>query len=222
MDEKYQKAIEAENNVYLKMKEGLSIPKGKSTGWGKFDMALDWLCTGTESILDFGCGNGTLLFICANRGTKRHYGIDLAREGIACADLRAKMMDKGEYYFEVGSIEALHILEDKCVDAILLSNILDNMYPDDVKLLLSECNRILKDNGKILIKLNPFITDEQIKEWNMKELQKNVYDDGFILWNRKTSEWVEELSSIFKIVDEYEFLIPEAELVNRIILVEKY
>ena len=222
MDIKYQKAIEAENNIYLKMKEELSVPKGISTGWQLFDKALDWLCDGTETVLDFGCGNGSLLFLCANRGTKKHYGIDLASEGISCANLRAKRMDKGEYCFDVGSIEKLHKRGDKSIDGIILSNILDNMYPKDVKILLSECNRILKENGKILIKLNPFITDEQVEEWNMKELQKDVYDDGFILWNRKTSEWIEDLSSIYKIVDEYEFFIPEAKQVNRIILLGKY
>lgn len=78
--------------------------------------------------------------------------------------------------------------------------------------------RILVNNGKILVKLNPFITDEQVKEWNMKVLDKNVYDDGFILWNRETNEWIEELSFIFKIEDAYDFFIPEAEQVNRIIL----
>lgn len=139
MDKKYQNAIEAENSIYLKMKDGLSIPKGITTGWKQFDKALDWLSTGTETILDFGCGNGSLLFLCANRGTKRHYGIDLACEGIACANIRSKMMYKGEYHFNVGSIELLHKFEDKSVDGIILSNILDNMYPDDVKVLLSEC-----------------------------------------------------------------------------------
>lgn len=48
--------------------------------------------------------------------------------------------------------------------------------------------RILVNNGKILVKLNPFITDEQVKEWNMKELDKNVYDDGlFYGIERQTS-----------------------------------
>lgn len=218
MNRKYKKAIDAENNIYMKMRGNLSVPKTESTGWKLFDKAIDWLCYETENILDFGCGNGSLLFLCAMRGTKKHYGIDLASEGISCAKMRANMMDKGEYQFESGSTELIHELKDKSMDGIILSNIIDNMYPDDVKELLTECKRILKDKGRVLIKLNQFITKELIIEWNMKELDKDLYDDGFILWNRPTDEWRDELNSIFTINDEYEFLIPEAEQVNRIFL----
>ncbi|WMJ90140.1 class I SAM-dependent methyltransferase [Anaerocolumna sp. MB42-C2] len=218
MNKKYEKAIDTENNIYMKTRGNLSVPKTESTGWKQFDKAIDWLCYGTENILDFGCGNGSLLFLCAIRGTKKHYGIDLASEGISCAKMRANMMEKGEYQFKNGSTELIRELKDKSMDGIILSNIIDNMYPDDVRELLTECKRILTDKGRVLVKLNPFITKEQIIEWNMKELDKDLYDDGFILWNRPTDEWRGELNSIFTINDEYEFLIPEAEQVNRIFL----
>lgn len=151
MNDKYKKAIENENNIYKEMKKTVSVPKGCSTGMQEFDRALDWLCLGSETILDFGCGNGTMLFLCARRGVKRLYGIDLAEEGINCAELRKKMMDKGEYYFAVGSQELLQRIEDNKIDGIVLSNILDNMYPGDVTLLLAECARILKVHGKIIL-----------------------------------------------------------------------
>ncbi len=218
MNKKYEKAIDAENKIYMKMRGTLSVPKTESTGWKQFDMAIDWLCYGTKNILDFGCGSGSLLFLCAIRGTKKHYGIDLASEAISCAKMRANMMDKGEYQFENGSIELIRELKDKSMDGIILSNIIDNMYPDDVRELLTECKRILTDQGRILVKLNPFITEEHIIECNMKKLGQDLYNDGFILWNRSTDEWRDELSSIFTINDEFEFLIPEAEQVNRIFL----
>lgn len=221
MDDKYKQAIENENNIYKEMKKTLLIPKECSTGMQGLDRALDWLCIGSETILDFGCGNGTMLFLCAHRGVKKLYGIDLAEEGINCAKLRKKMMDKGEYYFKVGSLELLQRIENNKIDGIVLSNILDNMYPGDVTLLLAECARILKGHGKVMVKLNPFITEKQIMEWKMKKIGKDVYDDGFILWNRSTVEWVRELETKFRIVDVYEFNISESEQINRIILMEK-
>ncbi len=221
MDKKYEKAIEAENKIYTNMKDIISIPQKKDTECDDLNKVLDWLCDGTETVLDFGCGSGTLLFMCANRGTKQHYGIDLASEGIAYANSRARLMTKGEYHFSVGSIEELYIIEDSCMDGIILSNIIDNMYPEDVHLLLKECKRILKDKGKMFIKLNPFISDEQIAEWNLKEIETGVYDDGFILWNRKTKEWIDDLSPFFEVVNEYEFFIPQVEQVNRIFLLIK-
>lgn len=218
MNSRYKKSMENEGKIYKEIKGDLSVPQGNSTGWEELDKALDWLCDGTSYVLDFGCGIGTMLFLCANRGTKKHIGIDLSVEGIECAEICSNMMNNGEYQFHVGSVEQLRSIEDKSVDAIILSNIIDNLYPEDARIVLLECSRILKTNGKILVKLNPYITPEQIWEWKMIELEKDVYDDGFILWNRNTEDWKNELNNHFRIVDYYEFYVPQAEQVNRVFL----
>ncbi|WP_455714700.1 class I SAM-dependent methyltransferase [Anaerosporobacter sp.] len=221
MNNQYEKAIEAENNIYRERQKQLSVPNSVSTGWEQLDKALDWLCDGTDCILDFGCGIGSLLFFCAKRGTKNHFGIDFAVEGIKCAKLRSDLMDTGEYRFYVGSLEQLQKFEDNCMDAIILSNVIDNMYPVDGRAILKECKRILKTNGKLMIKLNPYLTNEQLQKMTYKELEQDVYDDGFILWNRKTTDWEKELCILFTILDKYEFYIPELEQVNRIFLLSK-
>lgn len=218
MNKRYEKSMKTENNIYKEMKDKLTVPSGVSTGWEKLDKALDWLCSGSESILDFGCGKGSMIFLCANRGTKNHVGIDLAAEGINCAKLRSDMMEKGEFEFYVGSLEQLQKLKDKSFDGIILSNIIDNMYPNDARAVLLECSRILKSNGKLLIKLNPYVTKEQVKEWKLNKLEEDVYDDGLILWNRATNEWEKELMEHFTIIENTEFYIPEAEQVNRLFL----
>lgn len=221
MDTKYEKSMKVENDIYKGMQDNLTVPKGISTGWKQLDKALDWLCDETESVLDFGCGNGSLLFFCANRGTKKHIGIDLSVEGIKCAEERSKMMNTGEYTFHTGSLDRLEKLKDESVDAIILSNIIDNMYPDDARNVLAECKRILAVKGKLFIKLNPYITSEQVKEWDLKKIEQDVYDDGLILWNRTTQAWESELSDQFEIIENYEFCITEADQKNRVFLLSK-
>ena len=39
------------------------------------------------------------------------------------------------------------------------------------------------------MKLNPFLTDDQINEWNIKIIENNFLDDGLYLWNQSTEEW---------------------------------
>ena len=51
-----------------------SPPKQAATGNTEFDRALKWLCQDTSSLLDFGCGNGSCLLICALLGIRK--GID--------------------------------------------------------------------------------------------------------------------------------------------------
>ncbi|MFL0253320.1 hypothetical protein ACJDT4_23210 [Clostridium neuense] len=48
---------------------------------------------------------------------------------------------------------------------MVLSNIIDNLYPYDAEILMNEVERILKAKGKALVKLNPYITKEQIMEY---------------------------------------------------------
>ncbi|GFN35888.1 hypothetical protein [Tepidimicrobium xylanilyticum] len=62
----YEKIIRYWNNVF---KEDININSiTKSTGNEDLDRALDWLCEESNTILDFGCDNGLLLFKCFFKG----------------------------------------------------------------------------------------------------------------------------------------------------------
>lgn len=90
--------------------------------------------------------------------------------------------------------------QDETVDAAILSNIIDNLYPDDAVQVLDEIWRILKKNGKLLVKLNPFITTEQIEEYGLKRISGNLFDDGMFLWNNTKEEWDDILASGYSII----------------------
>ena len=62
----YAKCIGFWNEVFAR--EVPVFPKAAKTGIEKFDAGIAWLADGSESVVDFGCGNGTLLFICRNLG----------------------------------------------------------------------------------------------------------------------------------------------------------
>lgn len=66
----------------------------KSIGHEEVDKDLDWLCQDSDSILDFGCGNGVWLFRCFLRGTSEHIGIDISEEGIRVAEEIHKIMKR--------------------------------------------------------------------------------------------------------------------------------
>lgn len=214
MDKKYEKCITQWNAVFSK--SNLSIPTNKASGNDVLDKGIKWLCHGTEKILDFGCGNGTMLFLCALNGTKHHIGIDLSEKGIASAEKRKSYIPKGEFTFLCGGIESLKNIDSETLDGIVLSNILDNLYPEDAKLLINEAHRLLKKNGKILVKLNPYITSDQIKEWNIKIIKDNLLDDGLILWNNTTEEWENFFNERFEINNYEDIYYPEHNQYNRI------
>lgn len=109
-------------------------------------------------------------------------------------------------------------IPDTSVDGAILSNILDNLIPSDAVKTLAEIKRVVKPGGKILVKLNPYITDEQIKEWNIKIIEGNFLDDGLFLWNRTTDEWKELFKKYYRIISCKEIYYPEYEQYNRLFL----
>ncbi|NLP15747.1 MAG: class I SAM-dependent methyltransferase [Clostridiales bacterium] len=213
----YDKIIKYWDKVFRETQKGPI--KAASVGQNDLDKALDWLCHDSDSILDFGCGNGVMLFKCCLRGTKIHRGIDISEEGIKFAKEIQKLSEKEGFTFTLGEVEELETIADGTFDGVILSNIIDNLFPQDTIKVLTEVKRILKIGGKVLIKLNPFLTDAQIKEWNIKIIEMNFLDDGLYLWNQTTEEWTSLLENYFRILEYKEIYYPEYDQYNRLFLV---
>lgn len=215
----YAKCIGFWNEVFAR--EVPVFPKAAKTGIEEFDAGIAWLADGSESVVDFGCGNGTLLFICRNLGTKTHIGIDLSEQAIKSAVERSRAVQNENFSFINGGTEQLKRIADNSVDAAILSNILDNLYPDDAVSALDEIHRLLKSGGKLLVKLNPFLSEKQIKEWNIKTIEGKLLDDGLLLWNNTDAEWERLFKEKFSTVAKKEIYYKEAEQINRMYLLLK-
>jgi len=215
----YDKIIEYWDKVFRETKK--SPIKTASVGPNDLDKALDWLCQNSSSILDFGCGNGVMLFKCCLRGTNNHRGIDISEEGIKVAKEIQRLSEKEGFAFSVGGVEELETIADEAFDGVVLSNIIDNLIPQDAIKVLTEVKRILKIDGKVLVKLNPFLTDNQINEWNIKIIENNFLDDGLYLWNQSTEEWIRLLENYFRILECKEIYYPEFDQYNRLFLLCK-
>ena len=213
MTSSYQRFIEYWDNVFSKA--GDSVSNHVSLDNDGLENALRWLCEGSRSVIDFGCGRGSMLFFCAQIGTQEHLGIDLSSEAILISQRRAEKLERGSFRFQQGGVEALSSVPEASFDAMILSNIIDNLYPDDAKLLLSECARILKPGGKLFVKLNPFLSPEQIAEWRIKTISGNLLDDGLLLWNNTTEQWRSFFEKDFSIVHEGTIYYPKHDMINR-------
>lgn len=212
MDTFYERYIAKENEYYRTLP--VVTPYDVELKPSELNDALNWLIDGSCRIVDFGCGSGALSIICALRGAEAVLGIDLAEDGIRFAQNCAAEITRCE--FRQGSVELLQQQRDQNWDGVILSNILDNMKPEDALLALKECARILRSGGKILIKLNPFLTQEQITAWKIQRIAPDLLDDGFLLWNREDSFWKELLENTFSSVVQREVYYPEFDKRERL------
>ena len=220
MTRSYLRCVEQWDEIYSAEASG-SAPKTPDSGNAAFDAGLRWLAENSQNVLDFGCGNGSILFFCALLGTKNHIGIDLSSAAIDSAIKRSGKMQTGAFSFRQGGVEQLSELKTGSQDAVILSNILDNLYPEDAETLLRECARLLKPGGKALIKLNPYLTKQQIKDWEIKVIEGSLLDDGLLLWNNTTEQWRAMLERSFVIERFEEIYYPEHEQTNRMFFIRK-
>jgi ubiquinone/menaquinone biosynthesis C-methylase UbiE len=104
-----------------------------------------------ETVLDVGCGTGTLALLAKQRvgATGRVTGIDPSESMIARA--RRKAARRGlEVDFRVGAIEQL-AFPDQAFD-VVLSTFMMHLLPDDLKRRgLAEVARVLKPGGRLLV-----------------------------------------------------------------------
>ena len=150
-----------------------------------------------------------------------HIGIDLSAQAIKNAADKAKMVKTGKFDFLCGGVEKLKQIQSETIEAAILSNIMDNLYPDDAICVLEEIYRILKKDGKLLVKLNPFITAEQIEEYGLKRIAGNLFDDGMLLWNNTKEEWDDILALKYSITSYEEIYYEGYEQSQRMYLLTK-
>jgi len=172
------------------------------------ERGIRWVADNSEAVIDFGCGTGRMLLRCLSEGAGRVYGMDLSNNAIV---LGQKVIDN--YKLEdraalvCGGIEKLREVESKSFSGAILSNIIDNLIPEDSKQVLEEIHRILEPNGKLLLKFNPYLEKSLREEYEMKEISEEFYKEtsGLYLWNL-TEEKIKELISPYFAIEKYEIV----------------
>ena len=71
------------------------------------------------------------------------------------------------------------------------------------------------------MKLNPYITDEQIEEYGIKKIGDNLLDDGMILWNNTNEMWISIFQKKYSIIRYEEIIYDEYAQMNRMYLLER-
>ncbi|MFW6281782.1 MAG: class I SAM-dependent methyltransferase [bacterium] len=217
MESNYNKTKAYWNKVFIEEKEYSPFDK---LPYPELEDSIKWLCNGSDSILDFGCGSGRVLSRCLYYKVSNIYGIDIADKAINLAkNIMENNKFQGRSEFKSGSFNLLQGLGSQKFDGVIIFNILDNLKPNDGKLLIKEINRLLKANGKVILKLNPYFpADELDFNGNLENLSDNFYKEstGLFFWNISEQKLKEILKPYFEIIDSLEVEFKEFNISNRL------
>lgn len=104
----------------------------------------------SESVLDIGCGTGTLAIAAKQRvgPTGRVYGVDASPDMLARASRKATKLG-AEVVFQKGLVERLPFPDDQ-FDAVLSTMMLHHLGPKARQQCVREVRRVLKPGGRVL------------------------------------------------------------------------
>jgi len=102
----------------------------------------------TATIVDIGCGSGTVLSLLRQKKIgRRLIGIDLSEPSLAT--LRDRFAGDSTFNFQVGSIAATGLDAASC-DLVICTETLEHLFPADFSAGLAEISRVLKPGGRFL------------------------------------------------------------------------
>lgn len=188
------------------------------------DQALKEIGDECERVLDIASGSGYALFKAFILGSKMNYGIGLDSSVNAinfCKD-SAKFSNIKNLHFIWGDESYLEQIESDSFDGIICSNFLDVVDESVSKKVISEIKRILKPQGKLLLKLNFHLTDEWIEKLKMTEVKEKTFEMNGVIraYNLSSEEWIERLAPL-SLIKTDEFLRHESLPMDRIFVFQK-
>jgi len=191
----------------------------------KIEDSIEWLCGNDGFILDFGCGDGRVLNRCFDYGAENVLGIDISKNAVQTAKEAAAKNDlEGKSKFLVGGIEELKNIPSQSADGIILFNIIDNLKAEDGLKVLEECSRILKNSGRIILKLNPYYDPKKLEvDNNYKKIGDSLYMEksSLYLWNLSKEKIENLLKKNFVIKSYQEVEFKEYNMINRLYYLSK-
>jgi len=165
------------------------------------ESALRWVSKGAHSVVDFGCGSGRALLRSLVLGADGGVGIDISDSAISLAEKVARASKlEGRAMFRRGDIALLSSLATGSFDSGILFNIVDSLFPEDAITVLNEYRRVVRPDGKILLKLNGFVEPAVLEgEYGAVQLTGRLYREktGLYFWDLDDGEARALLTRLF-------------------------
>lgn len=103
-------------------------------------------------VLDIGCGTGALALMLARKGCQVT-GIDVSAPMLSQADRRRDEsgMSENVTLMELGAVDLDTAFDDASFDAVVSTLIFSELSRDEIAYTLTECHRILRRGGSLLV-----------------------------------------------------------------------
>jgi cyclopropane fatty-acyl-phospholipid synthase-like methyltransferase len=202
----YQAALTFWNDFFKKEKpEKLH---GASLGCTYLEDKLKELVD-VHRVLDFGCGTGWASLYLKQIGCEDVTGVDQAANAIDIATETARINGFTDgVTFIKGDDTYFDNVKCNVYDGFFSSNTFDVIPTEVTTRILTQVKRICMPNARILIMINPYLTQELNEKIKMEQISQDSFTKNGILRcvNRTKDEWVNIFEQYFTLetYDEFE------------------
>lgn len=139
------------------------------------------------NVAEMGCNSGYHCFIIAeNQNVENVIGFDINEDSLKFADDINRKKFSSEISKKVSFINTnLSKVEydDSFFDVVISFHTLEHIYPEDLKNVLKEKNRVLKSGGKVLLSLpykKAFDCNQHVNYFDLEKIEKELSEANFI------------------------------------------
>ncbi len=107
-------------------------------------------------VLDIGCGRGEMVIHASKKGSDS-IGIDYSRESIMLANIAKRKQPfeiQKKIEFKIMDAKKLSF-SDSTFDMVILTDVVEHLYQEELKIVFKEIKRVLKNTGSVIIHTAP-------------------------------------------------------------------
>jgi len=187
--------------------------EGKWVNYDSFNSLIKKYIKEGSYVLDYGSGSGWgIIEINYTIKDIKGLGIDTSKKGIEYSNSLAKLSNLNNIEFKCGDEKILNDYHN-CFDNIVSFNVVD-VLPDEVILdILKMMHYSIKDDGYLLIGINPDYPKELLLKMGYKYNENLMYKDGVLRGNQKTKEeWIKLFTQYFELIEYTTFELVDKEI----------
>ncbi|MCL4354085.1 oligosaccharide flippase family protein [Patescibacteria group bacterium] len=120
------------------------------------DLIKFFKITPESKLLDIGCGRGEMVLFAAKQGAKA-IGIDYSKDAIVLSNkLKSKQPENIKKNMQFLLMDSKKLsFKDSFFDMVILTDVVEHLYPEELDLVFAEIRRVLKAEGLVVIHTAP-------------------------------------------------------------------
>ena len=151
-----------------------------------------------KKVLDFGCGDGRLIYELALQGVSEVYGVDISERALY---LTKAMLPS--HYNGINTYKSIKEIPESKFDVVIAMEVLEHIKPEELQPTLKDIYNVMHDDSVFIVSVpttNIPINPKHYKHFTLHDLEEAVKglfiikESFFICKSNRLSKWIRRIT----------------------------